>query len=236
MSVLAVIPARIGSKGIYHKNIRPFAGYPLIAWSIAAAQKATLVSNMVVTTDSQEIAEVARKYGAYTILRPSWLGEDDTHDLDVFIHLLSHSWAEPPEYLVQLRPTSPIRPTNMVDDAIKMLWSRSTASSLRAVTEATQNPFKCWTISNGVLNPIAPFPNELSNKPRQLLPQAFWQTGHIDVMRTSQTIEVGMMSGYEVIPMLVDQEYVADLDNGRQWQVAEAKIGGFNSHQIVRPG
>src|SRR3990167_4282389 len=226
MSVLAVIPARIGSKGIYHKNIRDFAGHPLIAWSIAAAQKATLVSNMVVTTDSEEIAAVARKYGAYTIMRPIWLGEDDTHDLDVFIHLLTHSWTEPPEYLVQLRPTSPIRPTNMVDDAIKMLRSCSTASSLRAVTEASQNPFKCWTVSNGVLNPIVSFPNELSNKPRQMLPKAFWQTGHIDVMRTSQTIERGMMSGYEVIPMFVTSEYVADLDNDFQWAMAEAQVRG----------
>lgn len=123
--ILALIPARGGSKGIPRKNIRLFAGYPLIAWSIAAAKQAELVTRIIVSTDNEEIAEVAREYGAETpFLRPPELAQDKTTDLPVFEHTLK--WLEGvegyrPDIIVQLRPTSPIRPKNMVDDAIRIL-------------------------------------------------------------------------------------------------------------------
>ena len=123
--ILALIPARGGSKGIPRKNIRSFAGYPLIAWSIAAAQQASSVTRTIVSTDDEEIASVAREYGAETpFLRPSALAQDNTTDLPVFEHALQ--WLEAnenyqPEIVVQLRPTSPIRPKDCVDSAIKIL-------------------------------------------------------------------------------------------------------------------
>ena len=112
--VLAIIPARGGSKGIPRKNIRPFAGYPLIAYSIAAGLQAKTVTRVIVTTDDDEIAEVARSYGAETpFLRPAELAQDLTTDLPVFQHALnwlaSHEDYHP-DVIVHLRPTSPVRP------------------------------------------------------------------------------------------------------------------------------
>jgi CMP-N-acetylneuraminic acid synthetase len=111
---LALIPARGGSKGIPRKNIKSFAGYPLIAWSIAAAKQSSLVTRVIVSTDDEEIAAVAREWGAETpFLRPDELAQDKTTDLPVFEHALK--WLEDvegyrPDIVVQLRPTSPFRP------------------------------------------------------------------------------------------------------------------------------
>ncbi len=115
--ILALIPARGGSKGIPRKNIRSFAGYPLIAWSIAAAKQSELVTRVIVSTDDEEIAAVARECGAETpFLRPAEFAQDNTTDLPVFEHALQ--WLEEnegyqPEIVVQLRPTSPIRPRGL---------------------------------------------------------------------------------------------------------------------------
>src|SRR5512138_2171489 len=135
--VLAIVPARGGSKGIPRKNIRLFAGYPLIAYSIAAGKQATMVSRVVVSTDDEEIAAVARDYGAETpFLRPGDLAADDTTDLPVFLHALE--WLEQhedyrPDLIVQLRATSPIRPPQLVDRAIQKLASHKDADSVRGV-------------------------------------------------------------------------------------------------------
>src|SRR5919201_6543515 len=111
IKILALIPARGGSKGIPRKNILNFAGYPLIAWSIAAAKQASCITRVIVSTDDEEIASVARKYGAETpFLRPSEFAQDNTTDLPVFQHALQ--WLDEhegyqPEIVIQLRPTSP---------------------------------------------------------------------------------------------------------------------------------
>ena len=117
MEILALIPARGGSKSIPRKNIRPLAGHPLIAYSIAAGRQSNLVTRTIVSTDDEEIARIARQYGAETpFLRPAEFAQDNTTDFPVFTHALS--WLKEhegyqPEIVVQLRPTSPIRPPEM---------------------------------------------------------------------------------------------------------------------------
>src|SRR5512138_153049 len=129
--ILALIPARGGSKGIPRKNIRSFAGYPLIAWSIAAAQQASCVTRVILSTDDEEIASIGREYGAETpFLRPAELARDQTTDLPVFEHALA--WLKEqegyqPEIVIQLRPTSPIRPRDCVDRAVKILMDHEDA-------------------------------------------------------------------------------------------------------------
>src|SRR5512142_436123 len=135
--ILALIPARGGSKGIPRKNIRNFAGYPLIAWSIAAAKQSELVTRVIVSTDDEEIATVAREWGAETpFLRPLELAQDKTTDLPVFEHALE--WLEKndryhPEIMIQLRPTSPIRPRGMLDHAVQILLENQDADCVRGV-------------------------------------------------------------------------------------------------------
>ena len=136
-SHLALIPARGGSKGIPRKNVRNFAGYPLIAWSIAAAKQSELVTRVIVSTDDEEIASVAREFGAETpFVRPAKFAEDNTTDLPVFEHALQWLAEDEnyrPEIVAQLRPTSPIRPRGLVDDAIRILQSHADADSVRGV-------------------------------------------------------------------------------------------------------
>src|SRR5512139_3426113 len=134
-NILALIPARGGSKGIPRKNIRSFAGYPLIAWSIAAAKQSSCVTRIIVSTDDEEIASVAREYGAEApFLRPAELAQDNTTDLPVFEHALqwlADNEGYKPDVLVQLRPTSPIRPKDCVDNAVRILMEHADADCVR---------------------------------------------------------------------------------------------------------
>ena len=195
--ILALIPARGGSKGIPRKNIRSFAGWPLIAWSIAAAKQSELVTRVIVSTDDEEIAAVAREYGAEApFLRPSEFAQDKSTDLPVFEHALK--WLKEvegykPEIVVQLRPTSPIRPPAMVDAAIRILINHEDADCVRGVVPAGQNPHKMWRFS-GDGKPMKPLLEvegiaEPYNAPRQILPPVYWQTGHIDATRASTIAE-----------------------------------------------
>ena len=158
--VLAIIPARGGSKGIPRKNIRNFAGYPLLAYSIAAGLQAKSVTRVIVSTDDEEIAVVAREFGAGTpFMRPVEFAQDDTTDLPVFQHALAwlaeHEGYKP-EVVVQLRPTSPIRPRDCVDSAVNTLLAHPDADSVRGVVPAGQNPHKMWRISgrDGRMTPL----------------------------------------------------------------------------------
>ena len=157
--ILALIPARGGSKGIPRKNIRSFAGQPLIAYSIAAGLQAKRKMRVVVTTDDNEIAEVARSCGAETpFLRPAELAQDRTTDLPVFQHALR--WLAEhedyhPQVVVHLRPTTPIRPPDLVDRSVAVLLEHHEADSVRGITPAHQNPFKMW-LMEGEDKPIRP--------------------------------------------------------------------------------
>jgi YrbI family 3-deoxy-D-manno-octulosonate 8-phosphate phosphatase len=229
LEVLAIIPARGGSKGIPRKNIKDFAGYPLIAYSILAATRSKYVTRTIVSTDNDEIAQVARESGAETpFMRPDEFSQDNTTDLPVFQHALK--WLQEnegykPDVVVQLRPTSPIRPLNCVDAAVELLLANPKADSVRGVVEAAQNPFKMWRIdpAGGKMLPLvaAPGVDEAYNAPRQQLPMVYWQTGHIDAIRTSTIVKKNSMSGSTIFPLIIDQKYTVDIDNLADWKQAE---------------
>lgn len=240
--ILALIPARGGSKGIPHKNIRSFAGYPLIAWSIAAAKRSSLVTRVIVSTDDEEIMTVAQEWGAETpFLRPSKLAQDHTTDLPVFEHALK--WLEDmegyrPEVVVQLRPTSPIRPKTMVDDAIRILLNHEDADCVRGVVPAGQNPFKMWRF-NGEGKPLNPLLEveglpEPYNAPRQILPPVYWQTGHIDAIRVSTITRKKSLTGNVIYPLVIDPKYTVDIDTLADWTKYEALV--YSGLEMVSPG
>jgi len=240
--VLALIPARGGSKGIPRKNIRLFAGFPLIVWSIAAAKQSEMVTRILISTDDDEIASVAREYGAETpFLRPSELAQDQTTDLPVFEHALK--WLEEvegyrPEVLVQLRPTSPIRPRGMVDKAIDTLLSHKDADCVRGVVRAAQNPYKMWCFE-GEDKPIKPLLavegiSEPYNAPRQILPPVYWQTGHIDAIRFSTIANKHSLSGEVVYPLVIDSRYTVDIDTLADWAKYESVV--YSGLDLVSPG
>lgn len=240
VEVMALIPARGGSKGLPRKNIKSLGGHPLIGYSIAAALNAKLVSRTVVTTDDPEIGERAREYGAEVpFLRPAEFAQDDTRDLPVFQHALkwfSDQEDYRPDVVVQLRPTSPFRPPELIDKAIQILLNNPGATSVRGVVPSKQNPFKMWTIEpDGNMVPLLETEfEEPFNMPRQELPPTFWQTGHIDVIKI-ETITNGSMSGLKVYAYQIDPLFSVDLDNPLDWQRAEMRLKSIGSKIVLPP-
>ncbi|HEX6269759.1 MAG TPA: acylneuraminate cytidylyltransferase [Anaerolineales bacterium] len=239
--ILALIPARGGSKGIPRKNIKNFAGFPLIAWSIAAALQAKSVSRVIVSTDDEEIAEVARENGAEVpFMRPRELAQDRTADFPVFVHALK--WLEDiegyrPGIVVQLRPTSPIRPVNCVDSAVRILVEHADADCVRGVVPAAQNPYKMWRF-NGYEKPMKPLLEvegitEPYNAPRQILPPAYWQTGHIDAIRTATITRKHSLTGSVVYPLVIDWRYTVDIDTLADWEKSETLV--YSGLEMVMP-
>jgi len=228
MEILALILARGGSKSIPHKNIRPLAGCPLIAYSIAAGLQSKLVTRTIVSTDDEQIAVVARTCGAETpFLRPVEFAQDDTTDYPVFTHALS--WLAQhedyhPEIVVQLRPTSPIRPPDCVDRAVQLLLDHPDADSVRGIVPSAQNPFKMWRVDEtGRMLPLLNVPGleEPFNAPRQALPQTYWQTGHIDAIRVTTITHKNSLSGHMILPFHIDSRYAVDIDTLKDWQRTE---------------
>lgn len=226
--VLAIIPARGGSKGIPRKNIRPFAGHPLIAFSIAAALQAELVTRVIVSTDDEEIAAIARQYGAEVpFLRPAELAADKTMDLPVFQHALE--WLEKneayrPEIVLHLHATSPARPRDCLDQAILQMMKHPEADCTRSVMDPLQSPYKMWRIdeNTGQMVPLLTLPGvkEPYNTPRQLLPPAYLQTGHVNAIRPG-VIANGSMSGQIILPLIIDSRYDVDIDTVADWEHGE---------------
>jgi len=242
VEVLAVVPARGGSKGIPRKNIRNFAGHPLIAYSIEAGLQAETVTRTIVSTDDEEIAEVARRYGAdVPFLRPAEFAQDQTLDLPVFQHALA--WLAEhenycPDIVVQLRPTSPVRPPTLVDEAVRLLMANPEADSVRGVVPAGQNPHKMWRIDpqSGQMKPLLTVEgiDEPYNAPRQVLPPVYWQTGHIDAIRP-RVFAQGSMSGKVILPVMVDPRYTVDIDSPKDWARSEWLVW-HSDLDIVYPG
>jgi N-acylneuraminate cytidylyltransferase len=226
--VLAIIPARGGSKGIPRKNIRLFAGYPLVAFSIAAGLQAETVTRVIVSTDDEKIAGVARRYGAETpFLRPAELAQDRTTDLPVFQHalnwLVEHEGYHP-EVVLHLHPTSPVRPIGCLDQAVYLLLNHSKADCVRSVVEPGQSPYKMWRIDEqaGHMIPLltAPGISEPYNTPRQMLPPAYLQTGHVNAIRLAAILG-GSITGRVILPFYIDAHYEVDLDTLADWERGE---------------
>jgi N-acylneuraminate cytidylyltransferase len=230
--VLALVPARGGSKSIPRKNIINFAGYPLISYSIAAGLAAEKVNRVIVSTDDDEIAEISRVYGAETpFLRPSKYSQDNTPDLPVFIHALE--WLAEnedyhPDIVVQLRPTSPFRRARHIDEAVFRLIENPQADAVRTVCVPFQNPFKMWRIGpDGLMIPLGRdlgIQLEPYNQPRQVLPEVYWQTGYVDAAWTDTILRKHSMTGEAILPLIIDPAEWVDIDSLDDWRRAERLI------------
>lgn len=216
--VLAIIPARSGSKGLPGKNLRPLAGHPLISYSVAAGLQASLVNRVICSTDSEEIAEVAKKYGAEVpFIRPAEISQDHSPDIDFFNHAIEAlaMTGYRPDIIVQLRPTDPIRRPGLADEAVQLLLDNPKAHSVRSITEPGYSPYKMWTLNDsGTLDPLLKVGglNEPFNMPRQELPEVWWHIGVLDAVRTNVVTEQNSLSGTVILPLKVDRELSADID------------------------
>ncbi|MEW6657711.1 MAG: acylneuraminate cytidylyltransferase family protein [Thermodesulfobacteriota bacterium] len=217
MEILALIPARGGSKGVPRKNILLVAGKPLIAYSIEQARASRRITRTLVSTDDEEIAGIARQCGAEVpFLRPPEFAQDLSPDLDAFRHALT--WLQQHEnytceLVVQLRPTGPVRRVELIDAAIDLMLAHPEADSLRAVSLAEQTPYKMWRLEGEFLTPLLSLPGvpEPHSQPRQLLPKVYWQNGYVDVVRPRTILELGSMAGRKVLPFVI-HDPIVELD------------------------
>jgi len=229
--IIAIIPARGNSKSIPRKNIREFAGYPLIAYSLTAAHRSHFINRIIVSTDNEEIANVSRGYGAEVpFMRPAELALDDTTDYPVFKHALQ--WLATnenyhPDFVVHLRATSPLYPKQLIDNAIEVILNNPDADSVRGVVPSSENPYKMWKITDsGCLTPLLQVEGleEPYNTPRQALPDTYWQTGHIDVIRYETIMKKQSLSGDRIYPVRIDPDFSVDIDTLVDWRRAEQLV------------
>ena len=209
--ILALIPARGGSKGLPRKNVRVIAGKPLVAYSIQQALASSHVTRTIVSTDDDEIAQVARTYGAEVpFMRPAAFAQDCSPDFDVFRHALE--WLRDREdyqcdLVVHLRPTAPVRRVPLLDAAIETMIRNPDSHSLRSVSRPEQTPYKMWRVVDGHLEPLLEIAGvaEPYSLPRQALPEVYWQNGYVDIVRPSVVLDLGTMAGHRVVPFIVDE-------------------------------
>jgi len=209
--VLALIPARGGSKSIPRKNVIEVAGKPLIAWSILHALQSSRVTRVIVSTDDVEIASVSKEFGAEVpFLRPAEYAQDLSPDIDVFRHALEFLAAREgyePEMVMHLRPTGPVRRVRDIDAAVDLLAGHPEADAVRSVSLVRQTPYKMWRLrDDGTMEPLLRLPglSDCQSRPRQLLPLAYWQNGYVDVVRPRTVLEKHSMSGDHVLPFVVE--------------------------------
>lgn len=210
--MLALIPARGGSKAIPRKNLVLLAGKPLITYSIQQAVDTPSITRIIVSTDDEEIAAVSRQAGAeIPFLRPAEIAGDTSADIETFRHALEwlreHENAVP-DLIVHLRPTGPVRRIEIIEEAILRMINDPLADSLRSVSSPVQTPYKMWRIENdGYMKPLLSVPGiqDSHSVPRQLLPPVFWQNGYVDVVRQNTVLQKHSMTGEVVLPFVVDE-------------------------------
>ncbi len=216
------------------KNLQELDGHPLVAWSIRSALACPLVTRVICSTDDEEIAATARRYGAEVPgLRPADLARDDTPDLPVFQYVLAHLAAgDRPDIIAHLRPTTPFRPADLISDAISTLVADPMATSVRTVSAAPMTPYKMWRPpppdGPPYLTPLLDHDTitEPWNAPRQSLPEIVWHNGLLDVMR-AETIESGSMSGDRIIPLPVPPEVAIDIDSWADLERARVAVANL---------
>ncbi len=214
--VIGLVPARSGSKGVPRKNLAELGGFPLIAYSIVAGLEAGSVDRVIVTTDSEEIAETGRRYGAEVpFLRPGELATDDSLDIDYVRHALdwlADNDGTTPELVVQLRPTTPLREPERIGEAVDAIRARSDATGLRSVHQLAEPPQKLLGIEDGLLTGLFPHDPrpEYFNLPRQAFPPAYSPNGYVDVIRVRTIQEHRALYGSRVLAFVTPP--VAEID------------------------
>ncbi|MDO6709372.1 acylneuraminate cytidylyltransferase family protein [Aliiglaciecola sp. 2_MG-2023] len=225
--LLVVIPARSGSKSLPNKNIRLLNGKPLIAHSIEYATSSAIVNKTIISTDSQNYADIAMQFGAEVpFIRPAEYSLDTSQDYEFMRHALDFFKAknEHYDYLALLRPTSPLRPPKLLEKALEILKKIPSASAVRTVAQVKEHPYRVWRPKDdGSIEGFVDQQHEPYNLPRQQLPLLYFQTGDLEMVRSS-TLLAGSVSGNEVYPLVLKHDQMIDIDSDADFNIAEDKI------------
>lgn len=218
-TVIALIPARAGSKGVPNKNIRPLGGHPLIEWSIAACKRARLIDRVIVSTDSSDYADMSRRLGAEVpFLRPAEISGDSATDYDFILHALDWFAANggEPDYIVHIRPTTPFRKAGLIDEAITTFIQSSKATALRSVHEMSESAYKTFEVAaHGQLKRVGSESTALdaANNARQKFPSTYQANGYVDVLSTSFIRKNGIIHGDWVMPFITPAVVEVDTED-----------------------
>ena len=217
--VIALIPARSGSKGVPNKNTRLLGGHPLIAWSIMAAKKARSIDRVIVSTDSYEYAQLAIQLGADApFLRPADISGDRSTDFDFIAHALD--WLADnggePEYIVHIRPTTPFRDPAQIDAAVRLFQGSQVATALRSAHEMSESAYKTFEIA-----PAGQFKRlgadgtalDAANNARQQFPATYQANGYVDVLSTRFIRDNNLIHGDWVLPFITPTVVEVDTED-----------------------
>lgn len=225
--VVALIPARAGSKRVPGKNIRPLAGHPLMAYTIAAARQSGIFTDVIVSTDSAEYAAIAARYGAeIPFLRPAEMAGELSPDIEWVDYTLRRLADEGRTYdaFSILRPTSPFRQPKTIRRAWAEFLAGQPADSLRAVEKCKQHPGKMWVIRNGRLLPLLPFgPAEQPwhSTPYQALPEIYVQNASLEIAWSRVVFATRTIAGVTILPFLTTGYEGLDINDEKDWWYAE---------------
>jgi len=244
-SAVALIPARQGSKRVPGKNVRRLGGHPTLAYTIAPALASGVFDAVMVSTDSEEIAAMARHYGAEVpFLRPASFAGDTSPDIEWLEHMLvtlreqGRSW----DCFSLLRPTSPFRTAATLQRAWSLFAAQEGVDSLRAVEKCTQHPGKMWIVRGSRMFPLLPFgglgtpkggggstPDEGADTPwhstpYQALPPVYVQNASLEIAWSRVVFERRSIAGDVLVPFITEGHEGFDINDPLDWAVAEQMV------------
>jgi CMP-N,N'-diacetyllegionaminic acid synthase len=224
-NVLAIIPARFGSKGLPGKNIRPICGKPLIVWSIIQGLDSKYIDEVIVTTDSQKIANIANQYGAKTpFIRPDSLATEDASSIDVIFHAIDYlsNAGSAYDYIILLEPTSPLRDVSDIDGALEYLNNTELAESIVGVAKAEgAHPSFLFTIENKFLCPITQFqPTGLRRQ--DLKGEYYYLEGSIYISSVKALKKHQSFYHANTLPWIIDRYKAIEIDELSDFIATEA--------------
>ena len=238
-TIVALIPARAGSKRVPDKNIKPLAGHPVIAYTIAAALESEVFTDVIVSTDSEQYAEIARHYGAEVpFLRPAELAVDVSPDIDWLADTLKKLVENGRQYdcFSILRPTSPFRLPQTIQRAWKAFLSQEGIDSLRAVERCQQHPGKMWIVRGNRMMPLLPLsPSEQPwhSSQYQSLPEVYVQNASLEIAWTRMVLEERTIAGNVLMPFFTEGYEGFDVNNPYDWNLAEHLVSNGDAQLPV---
>ena len=222
-SAVALIPARSGSERVRDKNIRPFAGHPLLAYAIATARQAGLFDRVVCSTDSGKIAEVAQRYGAEVpFLRPTELATATSPDIEWITHALDQL-DEHSDVFAIVRATNPFRGPDVLRRGFEQLLETPEADSIRAVELVKQHPGKMWIVEGKTMRPLldqAHLDVAWHAGQYQALPPVYVQNSALEIAWTRVVSQTGTREGRVVAPYFTEGAEGFNIDDEEDWERA----------------
>lgn len=231
-SILTLIPARGGSKGVLRKNVRPVAGKPLIAWSIEAARAAQVVGEVYVSTDDPEIADTARAFGAEVLERPAEFAGDKTPMIDVINHALDclDQPAGRNQHLLLLQPTAPARRAQDIDAAVAQIRASGSDSLISVYCDEDSHPARMYTIEAGRL---VKYEDEPAGSLRQDLPKVYHRNGAIYMSRIDFIRTAGRLWSDSPEAFIMPKTRSLNIDDEQDLLVADLLMSHWMGHDAL---